>query len=1329
MAEVKLGVEDNKKPVLSPVKEATTDGNGVDKSSPASLLTPSTLAATLAILLLGLLFRTGWTNVLLVLLCSILFLLNPWVRTFLELPPALDSSSSSRSAFSTYDPARFLDFTNADAAQGTTEATSNEKSNTEELKKPLDRSEAYAALRRMPAYLRMPIADLEELIIRDCITSWYDFHSFGDQSLPNQARYSIDHAVGSIYAALENMRSADVVSDILLTSSSVLLTTLRGKRLHPRRSPIFSSDTARINAIREAVERLLIKHMGRQDAHCDLMRTLLRELLCKQAWNAIGGIGEPDFINRSIIMWGENQQAKEREVEEEPPKWPEEAVMPSPQPSHRSSAAPSPAPSTPRTESPAAPLRQPTLSVPPSTHTPSLTSTARPSNNATASSSTTPSRSAPLTMQPRPMMMPIPSSKKEGSETERRSPIMSSSPTMYQPPPLPRRPLIDINTPLDHSPLREATHHQGDHLPNQPPSLPPRKDTMASEEAVDESAWLSMPMNIPVEARRETPLPESLRSSLKTSSVGDESVEGYRLSSESSRDMNTSTSSELRSPVLNNNRSHDSEGRSYHSNRNDEQSQSSSDSQFYQTRSRPASSASGGIPPAPDLAEVLSSTGSPSLSALRDAFEAFLERGGATSRSLFFSPPSAATVAPGEGAILLKLHYGLATIARLVPDNAKEEGEVYREDAFNTTLSALQNLNQADDGIAGRPLREALLVCAQRLEMADDGRLREVLRPVELSLWARLSGLYARFWKETCTRPAGSRPSIASPTLGSGGRASFSANRQSGERVRPSADQLHYQPRKKMSANASSSASVSKTDLGDLSEDIPAQRANSTPPNKASSMQDRGQEWQAEAPVTPMAPPPVPPRKDPVSRPVPRRAEVQPISDDDVEEAVNSSSRASLDLPSSSIEITATDVSLNADRPDAAVDIRTYEVMIAVEGLVAGGGGFVLLRTWKDLQQMQEQLRSSMLLDTSGPDVNLPSIKGQTSRTLTKDVESYLVKLLSNPTLVESEAVQYFIDKTRAGEPPSNRSTLLMESLRFKNRGLGLGKTFVSGVGVAGKTAINTLQMMPGNVAALSQPSTRNSSARGSPARGPHAQLVDDAPNDHLYADKREGVPPSLLTPAPPPRPSSSQSMSSAHDLKYDLSPQEMDTLLSCAFAIADEAFNLSGGWTLRRGLLRVLEQVVRTQYFSSIMGMFHNLAYSLNQEQIASWIVQLKEKFWPDEGAVPAVTSKDQKQHTQSDLHERRQEAAAELLVEAVGDESGAEERSSEEKLACHLKAKSIIIAQTPVGSAYFLGPGGKQSCEKALNLLHEEVTKPETSLDLVLTVFLKLCDIASSV
>lgn len=61
--------EEDRKPLLSPVKEAQESGTK-DESTLLSLASPSTVAASLAILILGLLFRTGWLNVLLVLLCS-----------------------------------------------------------------------------------------------------------------------------------------------------------------------------------------------------------------------------------------------------------------------------------------------------------------------------------------------------------------------------------------------------------------------------------------------------------------------------------------------------------------------------------------------------------------------------------------------------------------------------------------------------------------------------------------------------------------------------------------------------------------------------------------------------------------------------------------------------------------------------------------------------------------------------------------------------------------------------------------------------------------------------------------------------------------------------------------------------------------------------------------------------------------------------------------------------------------------------------------------------------------------------------------------------------
>ena len=207
--------------------------------------------------------------------------------------------SAKAQTLSPFDPLRFIGLDAAQEVNDASEKTSDSQGDPQTHGKntapssPLDRAGAYAALRRMPAALRTPLSDLEELIIRDCICGWYNYHSFGDQSLPNEARYSIDHAIGSIYAALENSKSADIAAELLLGAASVLLVTLRYRRIHPDRAPIFSSDKARVDALRDALNRVFRRHSRKEDADCDLIRVLLREIISKQVWNAVCGIAGP----------------------------------------------------------------------------------------------------------------------------------------------------------------------------------------------------------------------------------------------------------------------------------------------------------------------------------------------------------------------------------------------------------------------------------------------------------------------------------------------------------------------------------------------------------------------------------------------------------------------------------------------------------------------------------------------------------------------------------------------------------------------------------------------------------------------------------------------------------------------------------------------------------------------------------------------------------------------------------------------------------------------------------------------------------------------------
>jgi hypothetical protein len=72
MADSGLRVEEDQKEKnasLSPVRENVREGDP-SPSSPAFSPNPSTVAVSLAVLVVGALLRTGFINVLLVLLCS-----------------------------------------------------------------------------------------------------------------------------------------------------------------------------------------------------------------------------------------------------------------------------------------------------------------------------------------------------------------------------------------------------------------------------------------------------------------------------------------------------------------------------------------------------------------------------------------------------------------------------------------------------------------------------------------------------------------------------------------------------------------------------------------------------------------------------------------------------------------------------------------------------------------------------------------------------------------------------------------------------------------------------------------------------------------------------------------------------------------------------------------------------------------------------------------------------------------------------------------------------------------------------------------------------------
>ncbi|PWN32465.1 uncharacterized protein FA14DRAFT_74474 [Meira miltonrushii] len=1416
--------DDNKENDHKNEEEEKQRVNAVQKSRPQNspILSSSALFTTLSVVLPVVVARSGWSNLIFVPVCSAVLLLNPWVRTFLELKPVDDddeedddddvadtSDGPKKEMYSPFDPARIVRQLNGSSLESKSnkkkESSSKEKLAT---KAPLDRSGAYAALRRMPAKLRTPISDLEELIVRDCVLGWYNYHSFGDSSFPNEVRYSIDHTIGSIFHATESMKSADVLAELSLAAASVLLVTLRYRRLHPNRAPIFANDETRIQALREALDRVFVRHARLEDGKCDILRMLLREIICKQIWNAICGIGEPDFINQQIVAWGERNAVKETLPSENGYTARDGGqVVPT------AAARSSPKPSLETQQSFAGSRKAVPAFSPP---LPQTTNQA-PQTPAASRSKPTTLAGEPLTTQPKAMTMPSPLSKS------------GMTPSMMSPTPMQSASRAKITSPtpreVNDYQANLSSLHSGD-VTSQPQEGKGKSALPQPSEVSEASlnAWDNvMPMNLPPKAHEGMSLPDSIRDSIKTSEESStaESSKGYSipetpekrknnagLSVQTQGDGNrplgsASTSRSIQSPTV----------MSAVSPTGDTSSMS------VRPPSRAPSAASGGIPPAPELFDVLSNkSDSNAFTPLRDAFENFLERGGVASRSLFFSPPSAATVAPGEGEALLKLHVGLSALARLVPaDSNVENDEIFREDAYGILSKAYHNLSDVDDGVAGRALREALVGALNQIQESEELTLRQILRPVETSLWNRLTGLYEYFWKETCTRPSGGTAAGRSGSTAHSGsntpsRSSFASEQRpnvkrlsrevqgTSDLTRTPSMDLAYEPRRKQPHGSSSTdsnvftgPSLSPTkSLAPLPEGRNPPRPASSPPMKAPTSRapqiveqtsQNGAGSKASTASTAMPPPPLPPQKrDGLQRPAPRR-------------------------PSqSTLEITVTDVSPNAERPNSNVDLRSFEVMIAVEGLVSQSGGFVLLRNWRDFQQLREELnRSTSLPPLANPP---PEGRGKGSAILTREIEAFLQNLLTSPVHMTSEAVQYFVDKGRAGESGetdnSDRIGALMESLQL-SKGLNLGRNFASGmvntIQKGTRTAVGLAPSVPGLGDAQSDASpvpSRSDTFEGvagpelahlpigaRPSQGaghekvarqglgirgndwPRSEQVSrDAPHTHrrvrssdLASGKDQQQSPVLnRSPTSPEHFPSTASIPTSGPAS-ELSQADLDNLLSCIFAIADEAFNLSGGWTFRRGMLRVFEQIVRTQYWSSILGVFNNMVHSLSHEQVGNWCKDAKVKFWPDEpsskaamaaaaAAAQANASAAQQASSKSQPTAGEGEGFGDAVVEAALDATQAVTEEAAEKTgsgpgtnanavppkrtvaqmaATHARAQQILLSHVPSSSAFFFGPGGRQSCERAVICVHEEITQPTTSLDLVLTVVLKLCDIAA--
>ncbi|KAI3617597.1 hypothetical protein CBS9595_003506 [Malassezia furfur] len=504
--------------------------------------------------------------------------------------------------------------------------------------------------------------------------------------------------------------------------------------------------------------------------------------------------------------------------------------------------------------------------------------------------------------------------------------------------------------------------------------------------------------------------------------------------------------------------------------------------------------------------------------------------------------------------------------------------------------------------------------------------------------------------------------------------------------------------------------------------------------------------------------------------------------------------------------ISVVDVSANSERV-GPIDVRTLQVLISVEDMASNTGGYVLLRSWAQFEALHaelERMYAQRPADTvlSAPPPPLPSLRGKSSPAACEALQAYLTALLvpKNGAVTwysTTQAVQRFIDKTRAEDEPLRKNSNLISSIGDVGRSFASGVTSAAGsarkglgqgigqIGAVAPSAANAPARIgtglsrglfgakePRSGGALASPvsSTRSSfddrslldastelpkpplparsrtsqplehhdatsdSGRGTAsdsekAPRPEARSQAEAPGtaesrsssetrdtSAAPAPKRTQsadaakpvptLPPRKSSDAPGDKPSKPSGKSSDKPKKAEaasatpsaaeeaenLTPQDIDALLTAVFAVVHEAFNLQGAWTLRRGLLRVLEQVVRTTYSTSVVSTLVYFSSTLTLPALASWLEVLRTTLWPN----------------------------------GVWESEGAPPRTAAEKQATAAEAHEIVLSYTPTQAAYAIGMGGKQTCMDALATVHEVVTDPVVSLDLHLALVLRVLDLA---
>lgn len=379
-----------------------------------------------------------------------------------------------------------------------------------------------------------------------------------------------------------------------------------------------------------------------------------------------------------------------------------------------------------------------------------------------------------------------------------------------------------------------------------------------------------------------------------------------------------------------------------------------------------------------------------------------------------------------------------------------------------------------------------------------------------------------------------------------------------------------------------------------------------------------------------------------------------------------SHSNASETSIASSFDLSTINVQLTDISEPSAYDPSTQRVknkreltfFVALE-LTSGAPGYIIQRSFKEMESLDNQL--TKLFPDAGslafPRAMLPSPNFKTSDLLTRELEGFLNHLLSDHRYAPSMPVQEFFQKERAGAAAPGMSLWdLGKNAHRASQTIAKGGDAVlnqvgsvfsgfknpaevpkyiarSGSGSSGQDEQHYQQLQsapshPGSHALNT--ATSRSSENTSRVASPRTSLevpraVHSSPDVRRQAPSSNPSKPSSLASETSPRPSSeslpnvernasatASSASRQHGRKSSssskpvrLTPNDMDHIISSALAVLEEAYLLTNGqWSFKRGLLKVIETVVRNSYAGLIGAAFLETIHSINTESSAEQII-----------------------------------------------------------------------------------------------------------------------------